>query len=175
VLAVKRFFLIAALLILVSLPAAVAAQPAPATQAPSGVCVVVFKGRVTQLVNPDERLSVEVGDKLVGSLTYDPDVVSGTVNPGPPGGPFPVHPLVSLSFSVGSLSATLDPALGGFIVPALLGSEVNSVGAFFVTADSVTLRGGNTINMGGGTFVIGNSSDGGILGEVKFGQPKCSS
>src|SRR5215207_8383944 len=111
----KRFSIIPVLMGLICSPAVLAPQPALAADDRSGLCVVTFKGRVTELVNPDGRLDVEIGDKIVGAFTYDPDVVIGHVDPGPSGGPFPVNPLLNLSFSVGSLSATLDPVLGGFI------------------------------------------------------------
>jgi hypothetical protein len=153
---------------------AVAAPAASAASSAPDVCTVSFKGEVTRS-NVDPALSVDPGDKIRGKLTYDPTVVIGTVNP-VPGGPFPVHALASLSFSVGLLDGTLDPAFGGFITPGLLDSTVVAVGAFFVTPDGIVVPGGNTLNMQGSggsrTFVIGVFEDG-IVGVATFKQPRC--
>lgn len=148
-----------------------AGTTAPPVASASALCRVRFKGQVTEVVNLDPRVQVSVGDDLVGSLRFDPSVVIGTVDPGPPGGPFDVSPISRLVLTVGTLSASLDPTRGGFIVPELLDSPVVSFGAFFVTPDALDLHGGNTVNAGGGSFVIGNSSDGGIIGTYELKHP----
>ena len=144
-------------------------------QSTSRICQVQFSGTVTKIVNLDQRIKVSVGDPLAGSLNYDPNVVTGTANPGPPGGPFKVNPLSSFAFTVGTLSGALSTTYSpGSVVPQLLNSTVASISAFFITNGGIQLNGGNTFNAGGGTFVIGNSSNGGIIGSFKVTQaPRC--
>jgi len=127
---------------------------------PKALRKVRFKGTVKQVVQLETGIKVAVGDTLAGLFTYDASLIT---DPNP-GELLDIIPLSSFEFTVGAFSGSLNPSTGGYFAPVPLNSAINNIGVFFQTADRSELPGGNTFNAGGGTFVIGNAGNGGILG-----------